>query len=218
MSRRIFIYLCLIITVLVGTLGVLAAPQQNRGLQPFNLQFKEPVTVLLKQGGTFIPVSRDYPFQPGDQIKFKIQSKLNGFVSILNITPTGQARLLSDQSQLSIPVFSDQSCEIPAGQQAFRFDEERGVELIRFYLSPAPLPNLNTWIENLNPQQTDSQPVIAYSPTSRSVTFQPKKADKTPPPSSSTLPSNTSPAQLRTVNRTQPQVEVIELQLKHVGR
>ncbi|HMV99178.1 MAG TPA: DUF4384 domain-containing protein [Acidobacteriota bacterium] len=140
MSRRIFIYLCLIITVLVGTLGVLAAPQQNRGLQPFNLQFKEPVTVLLKQGGTFIPVSRDYPFRQGDQIKFKIQSKLNGFVSILNITPTGQARLLSDQSQLSIPVFSDQSCEIPAGQQAFQFDEERGVELIRFYLSPAPLP------------------------------------------------------------------------------
>lgn len=215
MSRRIFIYLCLIIAVLVGTLRVLATPQQNRGLQPVNLQ---PVTVLLKQGGTFVPVPRDYPFRSGDQIKFKIQSKLNGFVSILNITPTGQARLLSDQSQLSIPVFSDQSCEIPAGQQAFRFDEERGVELIRFYLSPAPLPNLNTWIENLNPQQTDSQPVIAYGPTSRSVTFQPKKADKTPSPSSGTITSKTSPVQLQMVNRTQPQVEVIELQLKHAGR
>lgn len=218
MSRRIFIYLCLIITVLVGTLRVLATPQQDRGLQPLNLQLKEPVTVLLKQGGTFIPVSRDYPFRSGDQIKFKIQSKLNGFVSILNITPTGQARLLSDQSQLSIPVFSDQSCEIPAGQQSFRFDEESGVELIRFYLSQEPIPNLNTWIENLNPRQTDSQPMMAYGPTSRSVTFQPKKADQTPPPSTSTTTSKTSPAQLRLVNRTQPQVEVIELQLKHTGR
>lgn len=216
MSRRIFIYLCLIITVLVGTLRVLATPQQNRGLEPFNLQFKEPITVLLNQGGTFIPVAQDYPFQPGDQIKFKIQSKLNGFVSILNITPTGQARLLSDQSQLSIPVFSDRSCEIPAGQQAFRFDEERGVELIRFYLSPAPIPNLNTWIESLNPRQTDSQPMIASGATSRSVTFQPK-AVKTPP-SSSTLPSSTSLTPLRMINRAQLQVEVIELQLKHAGR
>lgn len=217
MSRRIFIYLCLIITVLVGTLRVLATPQQNRGLEPFNLQVKEPITVLLKQGGTFVPVAQDYPFQPGDQIKFKIQSKLNGFVSILNITPTGQARLLSDQSQLSIPVFSDRSCEIPTGQQAFRFDEERGVELIRFYLSPSPIPNLNTWIESLNPRQTDSQPMIASGATSRSVTFQPKVV-KTPPPSSNTLPSNTSPTPLRMINRTQLQVKVIELQLKHAGR
>ena len=217
MSRRIFIYLCLIIAALVGTLRVLATPQQNRGLNPFNLQFKEPVTVLLKQGGTFTPVSRDYPFRHGDQVKFRIQSKLNGFVSILNITPTGQARLLSDQSQLSIPIFSDQSCEIPAGQQSFRFDEEPGIELIRFYFSSEPIPNLNTWIENLNPRQANSQPMIAYDPTSRSVTFQPKTA-KTPPSSSSTVTSNTSPAQLRMVSRAQPRVEVIELQLKHTGQ
>ncbi|MBI4747021.1 MAG: DUF4384 domain-containing protein [Acidobacteria bacterium] len=217
MSRRIFIYLCLFTAVLVGTLRVLAAPQQGRGLEPLPVQSKEFVTVLLKQGTTFIPVSRDYPFRQGDQIKFKIQSKLNGFVSILNITPAGQARLLSDQNQLSIPVFSDQSCEIPAGQQSFRFDGERGIELIRFYVSTEPIPNLNTWIENLNPLQTDSQPMIAYGPTSRSVTFQPKPA-KTPPPSTSTVTSNTSPAQLRMVNRAQPQVEVIELQLKHVSR
>lgn len=217
MSRRIFIYLCLIITVLAGTLRVLATPQQHRGLDPFPIQTKEFVTVLLKQGSTFIPVSRDYPFRQGDQIKFKIQSKLNGFVSILNITPTGKARLLSDQNQLSIPVFSDQSCEIPAGQQSFQFDGERGIELIRFYISPEPIPNLNTWIENLTPLQTDSQPMLAYGSTSRSVTFQPK-AVKTPPPSTSTITSNTSPAQLRMVNRAQPQVEVVELQLRHVSR
>ncbi len=217
MSRRIFIYLCLILAVLVGTLRVLATPQQQRGLEPLPVQTKEFVTVLLKQGSTFLPVSRDYPFRHGDQIKFKIQSKLNGFVSILNITPTGNARLLSDQNQLSIPVFSNQSCEIPAGQQSFQFDAERGIELLRFYISTEPIPNLNTWIENLNPIQTESQPMIAYGPTSRSVTFQPKAA-KTPPPSISTITSNTSPAQLRMVNRAQPQVEVIELQLRHVSR
>ncbi|HEY6332652.1 MAG TPA: DUF4384 domain-containing protein [Blastocatellia bacterium] len=97
------------------------------------------VTVLKSEAGRFVPVDAGRQFKKGDEIKIAFESNFEGYVYIVNVSPTGKKKVLFPNSQTgNNAIIPRQQYELPSGGVMF-FDNETGVEVLQVMMSREPI-------------------------------------------------------------------------------
>lgn len=72
-------------------------------------------------------------FHAGDKVKVSFWTNRDGYVYFINIAPSGKAKVL-DKKQVEM----NKDYELPEGGKYFEFDQEKGTEVLKVYLSVTP--------------------------------------------------------------------------------
>jgi hypothetical protein len=103
--------------------------------------------LILKKEGTegevYAPVSPNYVFKTGDEIKARFESNFDGYVYVINLQPSGKRCLVFPfASGASNKIKAADPQELPQGA-SWQFDPESGSEDLQFILSREPIPYLD---------------------------------------------------------------------------
>ncbi|MFY9558199.1 MAG: DUF4384 domain-containing protein [Blastocatellia bacterium] len=94
------------------------------------------ILVLKNEGGTLVPVDPSTQFKAGDQIKIQFQSNFDGYIYVVNISPSGKRCVLFPYPESGDnAVRPDERYDIPPGGDAIEFDEEKGTEVLQVIMS-----------------------------------------------------------------------------------
>jgi hypothetical protein len=150
--------------------AVAQAPKQERFV---GLSYK---LALLKPNGDFTIVPKSHTFRSGDRVRLIVRSNRQGYLTILNIGPTGNTNVLFNDYVEARTMY-----EIPRNTN-FRFVGEPGTEKVLIMLSnnPNPMGGQGPVVADAGNRQQMPPP-----PPPNSGTLPPLPP---PPPSSGTLP------------------------------
>lgn len=146
--------------------AVAQAPRQEKFV---GLSYK---LALLKPNGDFAIVPKSHTFRSGDRVRLIVRSNRQGYLTILNIGPTGNTNVLFNDYVEARTMY-----EIPRNTN-FRFVGQPGTEKVLIMLSANPNP------------MGGQGPVVADAGNRQEVPPPPPPNYGTlpPPPSSGTLP------------------------------
>ena len=150
--------------------AVAQAPKQEKYV---GLSYK---LALLKPNGDFTIVPKSHTFRSGDRVRLLVRSNRQGYLTILNIGPTGNTNVLFNDYVEARTMY-----EIPRNTN-FRFVGEPGTEKVLIMLSANPNP-----LGGGQPQVTAGGPGTVPPPPPPSPNTLPPLPPP-PPPSSGTLP------------------------------
>lgn len=140
------------------TTAVAQAPKQEKYV---GLSYK---LALLKPNGDFTIVPKSHTFRSGDRVRLIVRSNRQGYLTILNIGPTGNTNVLFNDYVEARTMY-----EIPRNTN-FRFVGQPGTEKVLIMLSANP-----------NPMGGPVGPVVADAGNRQQV-------PSSPPPGPDTLP------------------------------
>jgi hypothetical protein len=98
------------------------------------------ILVLKSEAGNFVPVDPGRVFKPGDEIRVAFESNFDGYVYVINVTPTGNKRVIFPGSQLAAGgnvIRARRRIELPP--TSFVFDQETGTEILQVIMSREPI-------------------------------------------------------------------------------
>ncbi len=150
--------------------AVAQAPKQEKYV---GLSYK---LALLKPNGDFTIVPKSHTFRSGDRVRLLVRSNRQGYLTILNIGPTGNTNVLFNDYVEARTMY-----EIPRNTN-FRFVGEPGTEKVLIMLSANPNP-----LGGGQPQVTAGGPGTVPPPPPPGPNTLPP-LPPLPPPSSGTLP------------------------------
>ena len=102
------------------------------------------ILVLKRDGGTLVPVDPSNEFKAGDEIKIQLQSNFEGFIYVVNIQPSGKRCLMFPHPEApDNTVRPGERYDIPPGNLAMEFDEEKGTEVLQVIMSHDRIPYLD---------------------------------------------------------------------------
>lgn len=136
--------------------------------------------MLLKPDGSFTPVSRYRTFKSGERLKILVRTNRPGYLTIMNIGPTGNTHVLFDEY---VEAFN--FVEIPRGSNLV-FAGPAGTEKLLIMLSdgPNPITNRQGTTVQAPPPSTPSAGSTppSYTPPPSTPPSQGSIAGATPPP------------------------------------
>jgi hypothetical protein len=140
--------------------------------------------VLLSDDGQFKVVPKSRTFKTGEKIKMLVRTNRPGYMTILNVGPTGRTNILFNDY---VEAFTIQ--EIPRNTN-FRFAGDTGVEKVLVMLSdnPNPVGNQTTTTASAPPPPSNTSSATPPPPPPPSSTGTP------PPPPSSTDTASLPPS------------------------
>ncbi len=93
------------------------------------------ITIYQLVSNQMRPVNPGQSFTAGDRIKIKFESNFDGYVYVINVTPTGERRLLFPRpSSRRNQVRASQQYDIPTSGE-FLFDKDPGLEVLQILMS-----------------------------------------------------------------------------------
>jgi hypothetical protein len=141
------------------TTAVAQAPKQEKYV---GVSYK---LALLKPNGDFTIVPKSHTFRSGDRVKLIVRSNRQGYLTILNVGPTGNTNVLFNDYVEARTMY-----EIPRNTN-FRFVGNPGTEKVLIMLSANP-----------NPIGGQQQTVTAAGPTMPPPPPPPSSGSSPPPP------------------------------------
>jgi len=94
------------------------------------------ILVLKVAEGTLVPVDPSSEFKAGDQIKIQFQSNFDGYIYVVNISPSGKRCVLFPYAKDSNNAVSpDERYDLPPGGDAIEFDKEKGTEVLQVIMA-----------------------------------------------------------------------------------
>jgi len=113
------------------------------------------VAVKKMKEGEFIPVLATEEFKAGDRIKIEFESNFDGFVYIVNVAPSGKTCLLFPHpDKKDNKLQARQRYPIPPGPYSFRFNEEKGLEVLQVYMARQPIALFDETLKGAIDQNT----------------------------------------------------------------
>jgi hypothetical protein len=112
----------------------------------------------------FVPTSPAQVFRAGDQIQVVLESNFTGYVYILNITPSGQKRVIFPKSGVNNHITAFRRYIFPRKDRSFDFDEEKGIEIIQVLLTLKPISTLDTAIAKEKGLITEAETLSSARP------------------------------------------------------
>ena len=93
------------------------------------------VTVYQVRTNGLFPVNSGQLFTSGDRVKVKFQSNFDGYIYVINLTPSGERRLLFPRPlSRRNSVGAGQTYDIPPSGE-FQFDKDPGLEVLQIVMS-----------------------------------------------------------------------------------
>lgn len=100
---------------------------------------------------TLVAVDAAAEFKAGDSIKVSFESNFDGYVYLVNVTPSGKSKVIYPFKQEgNNMVTSGQRYEYPSGDGSFDFDEEKGIEVVQVYMSRDRIKMFDDAVKNSN--------------------------------------------------------------------
>lgn len=158
MKTRIkFVFALLIIAV-----QILSAVAQNQTtLRQRGIKLREDyntgkvdgmrILVMKSEGGNFIPVDPGRVFRQGDEIRIAFESNFDGYVYVINVSPSGRKQVIfpgSRSSANSNVIRARQRIELPP--TSFIFDGESGTEILQVIMSREAVSVLDAAVKESN--------------------------------------------------------------------
>jgi hypothetical protein len=106
------------------------------------------VTIELMRGEKHSFVKPDYKFRSGDQIRIRMKTNFEGYISVLNLGSSGNVNLLYPVQGHDNYVIPTQDYQIPQGDGWIIFDNQPGTEIISVIMSEDELEGLNSLDNN----------------------------------------------------------------------
>jgi hypothetical protein len=91
------------------------------------------VKVQKMVSGQWKLVGPEESFRAGDQVNVSFWANRGGYVYFINIAPNGKSKVLY-RKQIEM----NKDYELPDSGKYFEFDQEKGIEILKVYLSAAP--------------------------------------------------------------------------------
>jgi hypothetical protein len=99
------------------------------------------LVIYRMSGGRLMAVDPGQAFKSGDRIRVAFESNFGGYVYVINLTPSGEARLLFPFRNRDNRVRAGQRYEVPQAGE-FTFDTEPGTEVLQVLMSRTRVPFL----------------------------------------------------------------------------
>lgn len=171
MARRLIIYIYLIYAVLFASVAVLAGDgndARSRGLYESKKADGMEFQALQIRNGKVSAVDPGQVFKQGDEIKFRFSLNFDCYVYVVNVTPSGSIKILYPNTSGQEMLSAGREYDAPRGLDGFKFDGEKGTEIIQVYMSRTPLAKLEYAIRYTNntlesPELTNSNVVASRS-------------------------------------------------------
>ena len=132
-----------------------AKAQGTRGLDTVRQQFESgeadglSFTVYKYVRNQPVAVDPSHTFRQGDEIKLDFESNFDGYIYIVNVMPNGARRLLFPyQGQGDNMVRKRRTYSLPKPGLAWKFDEQKGTEILQVIMSRQRIPFLDAAIGN----------------------------------------------------------------------
>jgi hypothetical protein len=106
------------------------------------------ITIELMRDGKHSFVKPTYKFRSGDQIRIRMKTNFEGFVSVLNLGSSGKVNLLYPVQGRDNYVMPTQDYQIPQGDGWIIFDDQPGTEIVSVIMSEDELQGLNSLNNN----------------------------------------------------------------------
>lgn len=99
------------------------------------------VSIEQQEGEQWKQVDSRTVFKPGDEIRFRFQSTVKGYVYVVNRSPAGEYRRLFPTGETGAlnRIDANRAYTVPASDGAFVIPAAPGFETIFWVLSPAPM-------------------------------------------------------------------------------
>jgi hypothetical protein len=101
------------------------------------------VVIELLRNGVSSRVSPNEIFRSGDQIRLRLQTNFQGYISLVNVGSSGKIKHLYPEKGKTREVFPSRDFMVPESGAWIKFDDTPGVELLMVVISSEPLEELD---------------------------------------------------------------------------
>lgn len=93
------------------------------------------ITIELSRNGRLSFVKPNYKFRSGDKIRLRLQTNFEGYISLLNVGPTGDVQFLYPYEGADNRIVPSKDIQIPSSEAWIVFDEKTGTENLTVIMS-----------------------------------------------------------------------------------